>query len=320
MDRRIKLRHLQAFAEIARAGSLKAAADRLNLTQPAMSRTLSDLERALGQTVMTRDRGGISLTPAGQVFLTFATQCLAALDQGVTSLRTATNAAARVRIGALPSVAAKLLPGAVARLHTQLPGAVVVVEEGPHGFLVDRLRAGALDIVVGRLGAPETMTGLSFTQLYSEHVVVVVHPGHVLARHGGLADLVAHLVLYPPPGAAIRPLVDRMMIAAGVGPLPNRIESASGAFGRAMCLGPDRAVWIISHGVVADDIAAGRLVPLAVDTQLTAGPVGIMARADEDPTPALRRFRHALRAAQADFPASSVAAPFPLAQSPGTVA
>ncbi len=65
MDRRIKIRHLQAFVEIVRQSSFKRAADRLFLTQPAISRTLAELEEIVGADLLTRNRGGVALTPQG---------------------------------------------------------------------------------------------------------------------------------------------------------------------------------------------------------------------------------------------------------------
>ena len=59
MDRRIKLRHLEAFVEITKLRSLKRAAERLHLTQPAISRTLAELEQILGTKLLTRGRGGV---------------------------------------------------------------------------------------------------------------------------------------------------------------------------------------------------------------------------------------------------------------------
>lgn len=295
MDRRIKLRHLEIFTAIARVGSLKRAADQVHLTQPAMSRTLRELEDTLGKRLMMRDRGGVTLTREGEVFLHFAEQSLAALRHGLSSLQgLGEDGAGRLAIGALPSVAAKLLPPALARFHGLAPRVSVQIEDGPHGYLVERLRTGALDLVIGRLGDPESMAGLSFAPLYSEHVVFVVAAGHALAGDSDLARIMGHEVLYPPRGAAIRPLVDRMMLAAGLGQRVVQVETVSGALGRALTLGPAGAVWIISHGVVADDIAAGRMVALPVDTGLTAGPVGIMARADETPDAGARLFRQAL--------------------------
>ena len=109
------------------------------------------------------------------------------------------------------------------------------------------------------------------------------------------------MVLYPPKEAAIRSLVDRFMITHGIADWPKRLETVSGAFGRSMTLGPAQAVWIISQGVVARDIAAGRMVTLPIDTGEMSGPVGILSRAEEDPTPTIRLFRQALldRAASA---------------------
>lgn len=298
--RQIKMRHLSAFVETVRCGSLKGAAGRIHLTQPAISKTLKDLETILGARLLLRDRGGITLTREGEVFQQFAAQSLAALGHGLASLDAlSAGTTAPLRIGALPSVAAGLLPEIVQRFAELSPATPVTVEDGPIAALIDRLRASDLDYVIGRMGRPETMTGLSFTQLYSEHVVFVVTPDHPLAGCTDLAALAAHKVLYPPKGAAIRPLVDRFLIGNGISDWPDRLETVSGAFGRAMTLGPARAVWIISQGVVADDIASGRMVALPLDTSPMAGPVGIMSRAEEDPTPPMRLFRQALLAAVA---------------------
>ena len=292
--RRIKLRHLKSFSEIVRLGSFKQAADALGLTQPAISRTMAELEETVGAPLLTRNRGGVALTAEGEVFVHFAQMGLSAIQQGMARLeRMKTGEPASLRIGALPSVAAALLPRAVRAFAGLAPGATVMVEDGPHEFLVDRLRRGQLDIVVGRLGPPDTMGGVSFTQLYLEHVALVVRPCHPLAGAGDLARIAAFPVVYPPASAAIRPLVDRLMIAHGIAEPPRAIESVSGAFGRSMALSSD-AVWIISSGVVAQDLEAGRLVRLPVDTTLTAGPVGLMVRADEERPPSVQLFSRAV--------------------------
>ena len=293
--RQIKMRHLYAFVETVRCGSLKAAAERIFLTQPAISKNLKDLETILGAQLLTRDRGGVALTREGAVFRQFAEQSLAALNHGLISLDAlGAGAAAPLRIGALPSVAADLLPDAVLRFGALSPGTPVMVEDGRIEDLVNRLRAGAVDLVIGRMGRPEMMTGLAFTQLYSEQVVFAVAADHPLVGCEDLKALAEWRILYPPKHAAIRPLVDRFLIMNGIGDWPNRLETVSGAFGHSMTLGPARAVWIISQGVVARDIAAGRMVLLPIETSAMAGPVGIMARSEEDPTPPVRLFRQAL--------------------------
>jgi LysR family pca operon transcriptional activator len=293
--RRIKMRHLSAFVETVKCGSLKAAAERTFLTQPSISKTLKDLEEIIGAPLLNRDRGGVELTREGAVFMQFAEQSLAALSHGLASLEALdAGEGAPLRIGTLPSVAADLLPEAILAFSELSPSTSVTVEDGPIGALLERLRGGHLDLVIGRMGRPEIMRDFSFTQLYAEQVVFAAAMDHPLITCSDLNDLEGTLILFPPKGAAIRPLIERYLIARGVGKWQNRIETVSGAFGRSMTLGPARAIWIISQGVVARDIAAGRMALLPIDTSDMAGPVGIMARSEEEPTPVIKLFRQAL--------------------------
>jgi LysR family transcriptional regulator, pca operon transcriptional activator len=303
MDRRIKFRHLDAFSAIARTGSLKRAAEAMNLSQPAISKTLQELEDILGVPLMLRDRSGARLTQDGTVFLQFAEQCTAALRHGLRSVQAGGASAAPLKVGVLPSVASSLLPRAVESFARSNPDTLLELHEGPHQDLTARLRSGRLDLVVGRLGRPETMQGLVFRQLYTEDVVVVAAPASPAAAMRRFEDLAAFRVLYPPPDSAIRPLVARLLISRGVPLFGNRIETASAAFGRALTMADPGTVWIISLGVVAADIAEGRLVRLEIDTTPTRGAVGVMSLADEVPTPAFRAFATALqRAARAQTP------------------
>ncbi len=305
MDRRIKIRHLQTFTEIVRQRSLKGAARRLLLTQPAISRTLSELEEILGAELLTRGRGGIALTPEGEFFLPHAQTSLAALEQGLAGIAQAGGAGvAQMRLGALPSVAARLMPEVLVELGRMEADLRLVITDGPHGSLTALLRDGQLDAVIGRLGAPETMRGLSFTQLYLERVAVVVRPGHPILTDPDLRRIGDWPVIYPPPGSAIRPFVERLLIAQGI-PVPRRrVESVSGEFGRVQTRHSD-AIWFISAGVVARDISEGTLTRLPVETAMTEGPIGLMRRADARPDPAQDMFALAVRRALArpDFAA-----------------
>lgn len=295
MDRRIKFRHLEAFITIARAKRLKKAAEQLNLTQPAISKTLKDLEEILGVRLMTRDRAGVRLTPEGKVFLQYAEQSAAALRQGLSNIAALSEMGRAVlKIGVLPSVAAQVLPRATALFRQMSPKATLHIVEGAHSHLTDQLRAGDLDIVVGRLGDATTMDGLTFAALYSETVVAVVAPDHPKRDATRLDQIMDDLIIYPPDAAAIRPLVARLLMSRGLDLFEDRIECVSGAFGRAMTLGPERPIWFISRGVVADDLEAGRLVALDMDMEQTEGAVGLMVRTDEPESAILRLYREAL--------------------------
>ena len=78
-----KQRHIDCFLEIIRQGSIAGASRQLSITQPAISRTLADLEKILGARLMERNRSGISLTSAGETFFRYASASASALDQGM---------------------------------------------------------------------------------------------------------------------------------------------------------------------------------------------------------------------------------------------
>ena len=308
LDRRIKYRHIQAFVEITRQGRLKRAAEALFLTQPAMSKTLKELEEILGVALLIRSRAGIELTPQGKIFLHFAEMSLAALRQGVDGIaQLEGKGRSTLSLGVLPSVAAWLMPEVVRELEQAMPDLGLRILDGQIGHLTRRLRAGDLDLVIGRMGPPDAMTGLSFMQLYNEHVVFVVRPGHPILENPRLEDVASWPVLYPPAGAAITPLVERFLIAHGIGELPRRIETVSGAFGRVYTNRSD-AIWIISSGVVANEVAEGKLVALPFDTSTTKGPVGLMLRPDAEPAIGLEPFRKVVESVAARMAPEGAAA------------
>ncbi|MGR3639155.1 pca operon transcription factor PcaQ [Alterinioella nitratireducens] len=294
IDRRIKIRHIQAFVEITRQGRMNRAAEALYLTQPAMSRTLKELEEIVGQPLLIRSRAGVTLTPQGKVFLHFARMSLAALRQGFDGVaQVERRGRSLLSVGLLPSVAAWLMPEVVREAELALPELALRILDGPHAYLIERLRSGDLDLVIGRMGPPDTMQGLSFMQLYNEHVVFVTRPGHPILEAPSLDALTDWPVVYPPDGSAIAPLVERFLIANGVGEIPRKLETVSGAFGRVYTHRSD-AIWIISSGVVANEVAEGKLVELPFDTSLTTGPVGLMLRPDAEPALGVEPFRKVL--------------------------
>ena len=290
MDRRIKFRHLEVFSAVARSRSMKRAAEQLNLTQPAVTKTLKELEEIAGHLLAERSRAGVRLTSEGETFLQFAEQSTAAIKHGLHSLQRSGATGGRLLVGALPSVASSVLPGAALTFSRKHPDTLLEIFEGPHLDLTARLRRGGLDLVVGRLGGPESMVGLAFRQLYSEEVVIASRPDSPAARVRILEELEAFRVVYPPKDSAIRSLVARLLITHGVPLFSKRIESASSALGRTLTMTDPNIVWIISKGVVANDVVSGQLVLLDIDTSPTSGAVGVMTRADEIMPTAVRSF------------------------------
>ncbi|MDE1157396.1 MAG: pca operon transcription factor PcaQ [Neorhizobium sp.] len=300
---RVKFRHLHTFVEVARQKSVVRAAEILNVSQPAVTKTIRELEEALGVAVFERDGRGIRITRYGEVFLRHAGAALTALRQGMDSVsQELFDAAPPVRVGALPTVSTRIMPKAMSAFLEEKTGSRVKIVTGENAVLMEQLIIGDLDLVVGRLASPEKMTGLTFEHLYSEQVVFAVRPGHPLlsAPRSIFERFGDYPVLMPTRGSIIRPIVEQFLIANGVAGLPTQIETVSDAFGRAFVQSSD-AVWIISAGVVARDVDAGLLALLPVDSIETRGPVGLTIRADHTPSTPMAILMQTIRQAAADI-------------------
>jgi LysR family pca operon transcriptional activator len=149
---------------------------------------------------------------------------------------------------------------------------------------------------------PASMLGLSFEHLYSEKLALVVRPGHPLLALPAPFDLQmieAYQILMPTPDSVIRPFAQQLLIAHGVSNLRDEVETVSNAFGRSFTRMTD-AIWIISEGVVAEDVAEGQLALLPVDTDQTLGPVGLTSRADTTHSLAAQAFMASIRTVAAE--------------------
>jgi LysR family transcriptional regulator, pca operon transcriptional activator len=280
IDPRIKLRHVVCFLEVAQLKSVVRAAEALNMSQPAATKTIQELEEILGVRLFDRSHRNLLLTAAGEQFQRYSSSSLSALRQGIDSIRMAERETI-VRVGALPTVSARVLPHAVKRFAEGGQARTRIIT-GPNDYLLSLLRAGEVDLVIGRMAEPGEIAGLSFEHLYSERVVFAVRAGHPLLKLKPfeLTAMEPFQVLTPPPGAVILPSVERLFTAHGVSRLKDDIETVSNAFGRRYTLNND-AVWIISEWVVADDVAEGHMAILSVDTSETLGPVGLTTRSGE---------------------------------------
>ncbi|HVZ15329.1 MAG TPA: pca operon transcription factor PcaQ [Bauldia sp.] len=277
----VQFRHLNTFIEVARQKSVSRAAGVLRVSQPAVSKTLRELEAAVGVRLVERDGRGIRVTRFGDVFLQHAGESLLAIRRGIDSVaRTQASLQPPLRVGALPTVAARVMPLAIRRFLAANSDVPVKIVSGENTVLLAQLRSDELDLVVGRLAAPDQMKGLNFAHLYAEQVVFAVRPGHPLLADGAVdfTRIREFTVLMPTQNSVIRPFVERFLIAHGIGELPEEIETVSDAFGHGMLRHSD-AIWIISEGVIALDRAAGDIAILPIDTSETRGAVGLTTRA-----------------------------------------
>ena len=273
-EKHLKLRHVRTFLEIARAESVSIASERLNITQPAVSRSLRELEEMLGAPLFDRVGRNIRLNGAGRVFQSHAAASMVELMQARERLAKDALATEQLSVGALPTAASELVPEAALMFHAQMPAVRMHFQTGPNWLLFNQLRDGALDIVVGRMPEGEAAQGVTFQQLYIEDVVLVARAGHPILDHHDPRGMIAdYPMILPPKGAVISQTVDRYLASVGLPEMRGTFETVALPVGRKIVMQSD-ALWFISRGVVADDVAAGNLAMVDLASPLLSGPVG----------------------------------------------
>jgi LysR family pca operon transcriptional activator len=273
MHKGIKLRHIRAFLDVAEEGGITAAARRQGISQPALSKTLAELDALMGVGLLTRMGRRSVPTPAGETFRRHALQAIHALEAGVEAAQGG-GRPGMVTVGALPTVAGSFFPTVALDFTRRRPGVRIAVVTGPHGYLLGRLRDGDIDLIIGRMPAPAEMPGLRFDYLYEEEIVLAARAGHPFAGGDPAQALRASDLILPSRAAIIRRPVDDYLVALGITDPAVRVETVSLATGLGLLEQSDM-LWFISRGVIARELKAGKLVTLPISAQFMAGAVGL---------------------------------------------
>ncbi|ECB0563824.1 LysR family transcriptional regulator [Salmonella enterica subsp. enterica serovar Rissen] len=281
-SQRIRLRHLHTFVAVAQQGTLGRAAETLNLSQPALSKTLNELEQLTGTRLFERGRLGAQLTVPGEQFLTHAVKVLDALNTAGQALNRKEDASADVvRIGALPTAALGILPAAIGRFHQQQKSTSLQVATMNNTMLLAGLKSGEIDLGIGRMSDPELMGGLNYELLFLESLKLVVRPGHhpLLQETITLSRVMEWPVVVSPKGTVPRQNAEALLQSQGCKMPAGCIETLSASLSRQLTVDYDY-VWFVPSGAVKEDLRQATLVSLPVPTQSAGEPIGILTRVD----------------------------------------
>lgn len=229
---RLRFRHLQLITELRRGGSLRAAAQTLNLTQPALSKALGEIEGAFGFALFTRTARGLTPTAHGEVAIRGAALLLEELAHLQREAAAGESAAATVRIGAPPFVAQGYLPEVLARLTRRDPPVRVQLLEERVPVLMQALAQGEVDALVTSYPAQMPEAGavpLRYEKLFEAEFSIIAPPGHPLARARQVdwQRLAQEPWVMPARTSMVRRVIEESFMRAGaVPPLPV-IESTS---------------------------------------------------------------------------------------------
>lgn len=227
----LRVRHLKLLQLVASTGSLTAAARELCISQPASTKLLQELERAVGCSLVDRSVRGGSLSAAGERTLERLRIALGALDAVAQAGATAPHRPL-VRIGMLPLVGVELIPRMVASLaqRRQLPR--LTIHESSVSTVLAMLREGAIDCVIGRIDSDRLhgrADGFRITRLTRDGYAVACAPTHPLAgkRRITLPTLRAYEWVLAPHGTHTRQVFEMRFASQGLLPPQPLIECAA---------------------------------------------------------------------------------------------
>lgn len=182
MRLRIDLRQLECFVAVAEEGSFRAAAERLHMSQPPLSRQIKQLEAMLGVTLLSRDARGATLTAAGRAFLKGARSTLLQAGEAVdTARRHAGHGPRPLRVGCTTFFDPEIFPALEPAYQKLVPNGSLIPFHALSVELIQRLRRGSLDVAL--IGLPSETRELVVEPLYSEPMVAVLPAKHPLARY-----------------------------------------------------------------------------------------------------------------------------------------
>ena len=175
----MQLAQVEGFLEVARHANLSRAAEALYITQPALTARLRALEAEIGSPLFRRGRRGMALTDAGRAFLPYAERAVRALQEGASAIERLPLIDELV-LGAAPAISTYVLPQLLVRFESEHPAVRLSVRTGHSEEILDMVVRG--DVQVG-LARELHHPSLETMDLYEDELVLVVEPGHPLARN-----------------------------------------------------------------------------------------------------------------------------------------
>lgn len=284
----VQLRQLRQLAAIVDAGSINAAAKRLAIAQPALSRSIRALEQSLGERLIERTGRGVTATPLGTAFVRHYTDIEAAMHRAASDLDAVRGVAPTIRIGVGPVEAADGAAIAIDRFRRRFPRANIVIREGSYPALEPALRAGQLDLVIGIVPfepAPrsEAKGRLRFEFLAELRATVVVRAGHPLARSRAVSirELQAAQWVVPAENTIAAEAFEEAFRARGLTPPTSTVAAPIASATIAGLVVHDDLVAIVPEQLVRFDLGRGVLRALVLTEPVFTAPIYVATLAGE---------------------------------------
>lgn len=284
---RLKLRQLRLLTAVAEEGTVLRGSQVLNIAQPAATKSIKELEDALGVQLFERSSRGVTPTDFGHVMIRHAKLILAQLRHASEEMQSLDEGlSGRVYVGTLLAASPSLLPRTLTLLRERRPGIAVTVTEGTIDRLMPSLRTGDIDVVLGRLPEHREREGLDQELLYLDSISIVARAAHPLVKRKeiSLVELVDQAWIMPPPQTSLRRQLDFAFRSEGIEPPVDVIESVSILTNHSLLIATDMVAAMPTQ--VASVQAGLCILPIVVDAAssrigaTTRGSAALSAAAD----------------------------------------
>lgn len=228
MRNQMTIRHMRMLVAIDDHRSIIRAATFLNLSQPAVSKSLALLEETLGSPLFLRTKQGFVPTKAGTCLLTHSRGVLQRMEIAERELADAIGEGLHnISIGCLPGPSAYLMPRFLKRLQESMTRTTVSLREGTTEHLLSGLRSGLLDLALVLIPASRLGPEVSSEFLYSDRVVAAVRRDHPLLSRGavGWGDLDGYPLVLPPQNSLARGAIEALFRDHDIDISHRRIDS-----------------------------------------------------------------------------------------------
>lgn len=299
----VTMARMRAMIALASAGSYSGASAITGLSLPSLHRSVNDLALSARKRLVERRGKAVALTTAGLDIARAFRLAEKELRTGLAELAALRGHETRhIAVGAMPLSRARVLPAAIARFVARWPGVRLSIVEGSRAELVEPLRNGTIDLMIGALRDPLREPDFVQRPLFGDVPVVVARSGHPLA---GTVPTVAEIARYPwvvaGAGAPLRDVFDRYFAESGVASPPVPVESGSVMTIREVLMNSD-FLTLLSRDQVRVELEADWLAVIAPLPAAFARSIGVTTRAGWRPTAVHGEFFADLEAAAQGVP------------------
>ena len=297
IGRRLKLNDLHILMIVAESGSMGKAAKTLGISQPSVSKAISDIEHAIGVRLLDRSADGAALTVYGQALVMRGRSAFDELSQGVRDIDILSDpTVGQVTIGCPEAIASGVLGAVLVRFCTQFPRVVVNVEEANNlAHEYQMLRERKVDLLLGSITRPFVEEDLDAQVVYEDRPYITTGPTNRLAlrRRVEVAELLEQQWVLPGE-SILRSVLEEALQEKGFA-LPKIGVKSYSVHQRISLLATGRFVSADSRSVLRYNGAASSVILLPVDLPIRSWPVAIVTLKGRTINPVVQTFVDCVR-------------------------